>query len=322
MVSSMAFTRRSRLSHALAPKRNVALGAALAFIWLAAFSPPSARAGEQAPIDASRIVSIGGAVTETIYALGLEDRIVGVDATSLYPPEALKRAPNSWLYQRFVGRGKSGRSKPSWVIAIDGSGPPAALKLVSDAGVPLTTIHDVHHRIEVAAQIETIGKLLGVEEKATVLANDTRDRFALVEHMRPQTSKPPRVLFILCLQNGQPMVGGRGTAADAVIQLAGAANAANAIDGYKPMTNEGVIVAAPDVILKMNNGNMVGGKDDVFRCRRSRRLPRPPAARSFGMDGLYLLGFGPRAPDAVRDLIAALYPDLTLPPLPRLADRR
>ncbi len=263
MVSSMAFTRRSRLSHALAPKRNVALGAALAFIWLAAFSPPSARAGEQAPIDASRIVSIGGAVTETIYALGLEDRIVGVDATSLYPPEALKRAPNVGYMSALSAEGIRSL-KPSWVIAIDGSGPPAALKLVSDAGVPLTTIHDDPSPDGVAAQIETIGKLLGVEEKATVLANDTRDRFALVEHMRPQTSKPPRVLFILCLQNGQPMVGGRGTAADAVIQLAGAANAANAIDGYKPMTDEGVIVAAPDVILKMNNGNMVGGKDDVF----------------------------------------------------------
>ena len=41
-----------------------------------------------------------------------------------------------------------------------------------------------------------------------------------------------------------------------------------------------------------------------------------------GMDGLYLLGFGPRMPDAVRELMAALYPNLTLPPLPTLADRQ
>ena len=172
------------------------LGAALAFIWLAAFSPPSARAGEPPPIDASRIVSIGGAVTETIYALGLEDRIVGVDTTSLYPPEALKRAPNVG-YMRALSAEGILSLKPSWVIAIDGSGPPAALKLVSDAGVPLTMIHDDPSPDGVAAKIETIGKLLGVEEKATALANETRDRFALVEHMRPQTSKPPRVLFIL-----------------------------------------------------------------------------------------------------------------------------
>jgi ABC-type hemin transport system substrate-binding protein len=40
------------------------------------------------------------------------------------------------------------------------------------------------------------------------------------------------------------------------------------------------------------------------------------------MDGLYLLGFGLRSPDAVRELMAGLYPGLTLPPLPTLADRQ
>jgi iron complex transport system substrate-binding protein len=107
--------------------------------------------------------------------------------------------------------------KPSWMITIHGSGPPDALKLVSDTRVPLTMIHDDPSPGGVAAKIETIGKLLGAEEKARTLANETRARFALVEHMRPQTAKPPRVLFILSVQNGRPMVGGRGTAADAII---------------------------------------------------------------------------------------------------------
>ena len=195
------------------------------------------------------------------------------------------------------------------MIAIDGSGPPAALKLVSDAGVPLTMIHDDPSPDGVAAKIETIGKLLGAEEKAVTLANETRARFALVEHMRPQTPKPPRVLFILSLQNGRPMVGGRGTAADAIIRLAGGANAADAIEGYKPMTDEGVIAAAPDVILKMNNGNMVGGKDDIFALPAFSATPAAANRTLIGMDWLYLLGFGPRSPDAVRELMADLYPN-------------
>ena len=144
--------------------------------------------GEPQPINSSRIVSIGGAVTETIYALGLEGRIVGVDTTSLYPAEALKRAPNVG-YMRALSAEGILSLKPSWVIAIDGSGPPAALKLVSDAGVPLTMIHDDPSPDGVAAKIETIGKLLGAEEKAAALANETRARFALVEHMRPADAK-------------------------------------------------------------------------------------------------------------------------------------
>jgi iron complex transport system substrate-binding protein len=235
-------------------------------------------ASEPKPIDSSRIVSIGGAVTETIYALALESRIVGVDTTRLYPAEALKHAPNVG-YMRALSAEGILSLKPSWVIAIDGSGLPAALKLVSDAGVPLTMIHDDPSPDGVAAKIETIGKLLGAEEKAVALANETRARFALVEHMRPQTPKPPRVLFILSLQNGRPMVGGRGTAADAMIHLAGGANAADAIEGYKPMTDEGIIAAAPDVILKMNNGNMVGGKDDIFALPTLAPRLRPRSAR-------------------------------------------
>jgi iron complex transport system substrate-binding protein len=317
----MALTRRACVFHALATGRRAVVGAVVAFSLLGVLPPPSARSGEPPPIDSSRIVSIGGAVTETIYALGLEGRIIGVDTTSLHPPEALKRAPNVG-YMRALSAEGILSLKPSWVIAIDGSGPPAALKLVSDAGVPLTIIHDDPSPDGVAVKIETIGKLLGAEEKAVTLANETRARFALVEHMRPQTAKPPRVLFILSLQNGRPMVGGRGTAADSIIHLAGGANAADAIEGYKPMTDEGVIAAAPDVILKMNNGKMVGNPDDIFSLPAFAATPAAAKRALIGMDGLYLLGFGPRSPDAVRELMAALYPNLTLPPLPTLANRQ
>ena len=315
----MALTQRACVFPGFALRRRAVVAGALAFISVTA--PLSARGGEPQPMDSSRIVSIGGAVTETIYALGLEARIVGVDTTSLYPPEALKRAPNVG-YMRALSAEGILSLKPSWVIAIDGSGPPAALKLVSETSVPLTMVHDDPSPEGVAAKIETIGKLLGAEEKAVALANETRTRFALVEHMRPQTPKSPRVLFVLSLQNGRPMVGGRGTAADAMIRLAGGANAADAIDGYKPMTDEGIIAAAPDVILKMNNGNMVGAPDDIFSLPAFAATPAAANRALIAMDGLYLLGFGLRSPDAVRDLMAALYPSLTLPPLPTLADQR
>jgi iron complex transport system substrate-binding protein len=88
------------------------------------------------------------------------------------------------------------------------------------------------------------------------------------------------------------------------------------------MTDEGVIAAAPDVILKMNNANMVGSKDDIFALPAFSATPAAAKRALIGLDGLYLLGFGPRSPDAVRELMADLHPDLTLRPLPTLADRR
>src|SRR3569832_1062794 len=43
--------------------------------------------------DPARSVSIGGAITEILYALGFEDRLAGVDTTSLYPAAALRDKP-------------------------------------------------------------------------------------------------------------------------------------------------------------------------------------------------------------------------------------
>ena len=72
--------------------------------------------------DASRIVSIGGAVTEILYALGLKDRVVAVDATSLYPDEALKQKPSVGYFRALSAEGVLGLN-PSLVLAIDGAGP-------------------------------------------------------------------------------------------------------------------------------------------------------------------------------------------------------
>jgi iron complex transport system substrate-binding protein len=271
-------------------------------------------------VDAPRIVTIGGSITEIIYALGLQSSIVGVDTTSVYPAEALRNAPNVG-YMRALSAEGILSLKPSAVIAIDGSGPPAALKLVTDAGVPLTFLHDDPSPNGVAAKIEAVGALLGEGARAGALASETRARFALLDAMRTKIDKPRRVLFLLSLQNGKPMVGGRGTAADAMIKLAGGVNAAGDIDGFKQISDEGVIAAVPDVVLKMNNGNLVGAPDEVFSSPAFAATPAAAKRALIGMDGLYLLGFGPRTPDAAHDLMSALYPDLALPSLPKAEAR-
>jgi iron complex transport system substrate-binding protein len=67
---------------------------------------------------------------------------------------------------------------------------------------------------------------------------------------------------------------------------------------------------------------MVGAPDDIFSLPAFAATPAAANRALIAMDGLYLLGFGLRSPDAVRELMADLYPSLTLPPLPTLADRQ
>ena len=120
----------------------------------------------------------------------------------------------------------------------------------------------------------------------------------------------PKVLFILSMQNGAPNVGGEGSSADAIIKLAGGQNAATGFEGYKPMNREALMAAAPDVILMMDgHADRAGGIDEVLASPGIALTPAGQTKRSITMDGMLLLGFGPRTPQAVRELARGLHPE-------------
>ncbi len=72
--------------------------------------------------DPIRIVSIGGAVTEILYALGKEKTVVGVDSTSLYPPRAAAERPSVGYMRQLSAEGVLGL-RPSLILAIEGNRP-------------------------------------------------------------------------------------------------------------------------------------------------------------------------------------------------------
>lgn len=256
--------------------------------------------------EAERIVALGGAVTEILYALGQQGKIVAVDTTSLYPADALQTKPNVGYFRAVSAEGVLS-AQPTLILAVEGAGPPAALETLRQAGVSIKTVSDNPSPEGVSAKIQAIGHAMHVEADADRLAADVARRFADLADRRARIEKPKRVLFVLSMQNERMLVGGRGTAADAIISLAGGVNAAADIQGYKAMTDEALMAAAPDAIVTMAGGASAKPQDIFARPA----LMNVPAARTqavITMDGLYLIGFGPRAPDAARDLMDALYP--------------
>ena len=112
------------------------------------------------------------------------------------------------------------------------------------------------------------------------------------------------------------MMSGRGTAADGIIDMAGAANAFADFDGYKIVNDEAIIAAKPDAVLVMQRGEHALSADTVFAQPALAMTPAAEHKTLISMDGAYLLGFGPRTARAARDLAMRLYPDVyggTLP---------
>ncbi|APF39550.1 ABC-type hemin transport system, periplasmic component [Chelatococcus sambhunathii] len=295
-----------RLQHLLSRR---ALNGLLAAALLLAPAPLAlALSGE--PPGGNRIVAVGGAVTEILYALGLEARIAAVDTTSTFPEQALKEKPNVGYVRALSAEGIIALN-PSHVIAIGNAGPPDAIRLIKETGVPFTQLPDEPTPEGIVGKIETVGRLTGTEAKADVLAAEVRRSFADLAATRERIEKPVKALFVLAMQNGRPLVGGHATSADAILRLAGAENAAGAIEGFKPMTDEAIIAAAPDVIVMMANGGHAAGRaEEVFAAPAFAGTPAASRQALVTMDGQLILGFGPRTPRAAGELMHAFYPAL------------
>ena len=233
--------------------------------------------------DASRIVSVGGAVTEILYALGLSDRIVAVDTTSLFPAEALKQKPNVGYMRALSAEGVLGLN-PSLVLAIEGAGPKETVAVLEAATVPLVRVPDRYTGDGIVEKIRMVADVAGEHDRGKCLAGKVGDDLAALTRLREKITQPKKVLFVLSLLNGKPMVAGRNTAADGIIKLAGGVNAIDAYEGYKQISDEAVIAAGPDTVLVMQRQQEPLDAKTVFAHAAFATTPAA-AQKSFVVDG-------------------------------------
>ncbi|GMG83533.1 hemin ABC transporter substrate-binding protein [Paralimibaculum aggregatum] len=253
-----------------------------------------------------RVVIADGVATEIAFLLGAGARIVGVDETSSYPPEAREKARLGY-FRRLAAEGVLGLA-PDLMIASPHAGPPAAIARIREAGVPVVVTPEVLGLAGLPEKIRVVGAALGLAAEAEALAAKTAARVAALEAGRPVLAAPPRVLFVLGVRDGAPVVIGTGTAADAVIRLAGGVNAAG-LEGYRPMSREAIIAAAPDLILMSEeHAAVVGGPGAVLARPEFALTPAGRAGAALTLPALAIMGIGPRTPAAVERLRAALAP--------------
>ncbi|MFK4811278.1 hemin ABC transporter substrate-binding protein [Devosia sp. ZW T5_3] len=282
-------------------KRFLAAGAIVALASL------PAAAQELHPFaDSSRLVSIGGSLTEIIYALGEEGKLIARDQTATYP-EAAAALPDVGYMRQLAPEGVLSVS-PSALLVIEGSGPPEALEVLSHAGVEYQTVPESFSHDGILTKVRAVGQALGVPDKAEALASELDTALKAVEQRTADITTRKRVLFVLSAEGGKIQASGTGTAADGIIALAGAVNAIDEYSGYKALTEEAIIEAAPDVILMMDRGGDHSASNADLIGNPAIALTE--AGRNHAiirLDGAYLLGFGPRTAEAVSDLVDALY---------------
>lgn len=258
-----------------------------------------------------RIVSLNGTLTEIICELGLQNQIVGVDVTSTYP-EAMAKIPKVG-HNRNIGAEAVLALRPTVIVAVRSNGTmdikPEIIQQFKSAGVK-TLVFDQESSVAGTKKlINDVAKAFGASAKATALIRKLDADLAKAK----KPAKSQKVLFIYARGTGTMMVSGRDTPIEKIVQLAGAQNAFNDFDNFKPLTPEALVIGNPDVILLFTSGlESLGGIDGLLKVQGIAQTNAGRNRRVVEMDGQLLTGFGPRLGLAVQELSRKLNPELTL----------
>ena len=280
------------------PSRRLLLAAAACLAL-----PRAARAAEP-----RRIVALGGAVTEIPYALGADARIAAVDTTSLFPERALREKPNVGYLRARSAEGILS-ARPDLVIAAEGAGPPDALALVREAGVPVASVVEAPTEAGVLDRIAQVGRHAGLVDEAAALGERVRADFAALASERARIARPARA--------GDPLAPERARARGRSRQHRGRhprarrrAQRRRRPRGLQADGGRGDHRERPR--RRGDDAHRARERHGGQRVRATRAGPDPAGAHRalVTLDGLLLLGFGPRTPQAARELMWALHPDL------------
>ena len=257
-----------------------------------------------------RWVSAGGALSEWVAALGGESKLVGVDTTSQHPA-SLKALP-SIGYQRQLSAEGILSLRPQVLVGTEEMGPPPVMAQIRSAGVQVEMFSARPDLPTLKGNRQHLGALLGSEAKASELFTGYEQ--ALEQQKRwvataQATHKAPGVLMLIGNAGGKPLIAGKDTAADWMLQQAGGRNLATH-SGYKPFSVESLAGLSPEVLVFADRA-LTGEAARAALFKENPILASTPAAkhaRVFELDPTLLVGgLGPRLPQSLVQLSADFY---------------
>lgn len=266
--------------------------------------------GEQ-PDDASRIVVAGGSLVEILYALGEEARIIAVDRTATYPAAA-RELPQIGYVRDLSAEGLLSL-QPTFILGEHDMGPPEVVEQLQGLGIHLLAVPEEFSIGGIRAKIRCVAQAVGRDGAGEALAA------SLLEGLPPATAaqveasavgeSAPAGIVLLGLREGAPVAAGANTSGQGLLELAGARNLME-FEGWKPVSVEAMAAAEPSFIVIPERGlEMAGGRDALLAHPALRLTPAAHDRRIISMDGMAMLGFGPRTVRAAVELRATLRED-------------
>lgn len=273
--------------------------------------------------DASRILALDvyGTLSQTVFELGLGDHIVGRDVSSAY--DEIEDRPLVTQNGHELNAEAILGLDPTVLITDTSLGPWDVVLQVRDAGIPVVVVDAERSLDNLAELTEQVAGALGVPEQGKQLGQRIVQEADAVEAQIAKVAPQDvtgRMRMIFLYVRGQANVYymfGRGSGADALITAVGGYDVSSEIgwNGMKPVNDEGLIKAQPDVVVMMSKGlDSVGGVEGLLdQFPALAQTPAGENRRVIAMDDAQILSYGPRTADVLNALAVALYAPESLP---------
>ena len=248
--------------------------------------------------DHSRIIIAGGSLTEIVFFLGLEDKLIGVDITSNFP-ESAKEIPSIGYVRTLSAEGILSL-KPSLILGENDMGPPMVIDQIQKTSVDLRIIPEKRSVIGILEKINCIGSIINYKSEAATLINDKL--IAMVDELlklqKTNSTKNTKAMLILSMGGTSPVVAGRNTSGNGFINMIGAQNIFISHEGWKPVSEESILKNNPDIIIIPKRE--VHKNSSIKLFLDSSHLKKTKAVKKNNIiseDAMAMLGFGPRTID-------------------------
>ncbi len=253
----------------------------------------------------ARIVSTSPSITESLFALGLGDRVVGVSTYCHYPPAVSNLAKIGTFIKPDAE--KIAQLRPDLVVVQKAKSAQPLPGRLAALGIKYVEV-EPGSLAEVYSTIQDIGRATGVQDRAQRLIGDIRKRLDAI-HAGSSGASRPTVLLIVGRDPGMltNLIGvGPGAYLDELIEIAGGRNVlADSKLTYPRISLETVVRTDPEVIL--DAGAMGTTQNDGTKGENELKQPWMAAPRIaccpqrtvFGLTSEALVVPGPRVVDAV-----------------------
>jgi iron complex transport system substrate-binding protein len=248
-----------------------------------------------------RIITLSGALTETVDALGYGIQIVAVDVTSTYPAY-INKVPKVSKDRAISAEGIISFA-PDLVLAPENAISKSLEYQLKSAKIKVVIIKQEFSAKGAPIFIKQVASALGNPAKGEQLAKQTEISINKALADVKKNPKSPKVLFLYARGTGVMMVAGKDTSMDAIIKLAGGKNAAQGFSKFKPYTTEALVNANPDIILMFDFGyKSLGGINSILKMPGVMLTNAGKNKKIVEMNGELLINFSARLGEAISEL--------------------